>query len=387
MILQKNLNSVQIKEFTASKQATFFDFLKQSQYSGQLSVHQSEQRQWTLYIYLGRIIYATGGVHPVRRYKRNLSIFMPALMSELAQYERKPELLDSFSSALCWEYELLKMWSQQGKLDRKQLNNFIVAQINEILFDLTQAKQVTIEYVAQQLVNPLILIDPEKVVAEAWRHWQNWQNSKLADRYPDTAPVVIHPEELRLHANPKTYQGMTKLLDGKRSLRDLVVVLKQDLAQFTSMLSPYIQMGLIELIDIPDLKAPFKAKADSNILIACVDDSPMICQTMEKIITGAGYNFLGINDDLRAISILLNHKPDMIFLDLIMPHLNGYEICSKLRKVSTFAHTPIIVLSSYINVIDRFKGKRSRCSDFLSKPIHPKLVFNSISRHLPSKVG
>ncbi len=118
---------------------------------------------------------------------------------------------------------------------------------------------------------------------------------------------------------------------------------------------PYIQLGLIELVDIPDLttsiaatpkrKSPPRKQQDrKGALIACVDDSPMICQTMEKILKEAGYQFVAINDALRAIAILLARKPDLIFLDLVMPNGNGYEICGQLRKLSIFRNTPIVIL-------------------------------------------
>lgn len=103
---------------------------------------------------------------------------------------------------------------------------------------------------------------------------------------------------------------------------------------------------------------------------------------MEKIITHAGYNFVGINDPLRAIAILLAKKPDLIFLDLIMPNANGYEICSQLRKLTFFKQTPIVILTGNDGLVDRVRAKMVGSSDFISKPVDTPLVLETIRKHL-----
>lgn len=380
--MDNNINQVTLNEFFVSKQATFFHKLKQSEFTGQVYFKESESKQWIFYLYLGRIFYATGGVHIVRRYKRNLALHMPEMISELAIIERDSANHKIFQTQVCWEYDLLNLWIEQEKINRKQITEFIFAQVAEILFDLSQIRQIMAECQSDKsFSNPLTVIDSEQVVAQGWKLWQTWQNAKLADRSPDYAPVIIQPEQLSQRTSAKTYQGMSKLLDGKKSLRDLAVVLKQDLVQLTSLLKPYVQMGLIELSEISDMPLPIQVQTSKKWLIACVDDSSAICQTMKKVIVSGGYNFLEISDDLRAIPILLNHKPDLIFLDLIMLHVNGYEICSKLRRVGVFANTPIILMSAHTNLFDRLRAKMSGASEFLSKPVDPASVLNMISKY------
>ncbi|NEP29632.1 response regulator, partial [Moorena sp. SIO3I6] len=117
-------------------------------------------------------------------------------------------------------------------------------------------------------------------------------------------------------------------------------------------------------------------------LIACVDDSPLICQSMEKILTSEGYRFVAINDALRAIATLLATKPELIFLDLVMPNANGYEICGQLRRLSFFRNTPIVILTGNDGIIDRVRAKMVGSSDFMSKPINPEEVLRVIIKHL-----
>jgi chemotaxis family two-component system response regulator PixG len=81
---------------------------------------------------------------------------------------------------------------------------------------------------------------------------------------------------------------------------------------------------------------------------------------------------------------LLSRKPDLIFLDLVMPNTNGYEICSQLRKVSAFRITPIIILTGNDGIIDRVRAKIVGASDFLSKPVDAETVLAVTSKHLNS---
>jgi chemotaxis family two-component system response regulator PixG len=170
--------------------------------------------------------------------------------------------------------------------------------------------------------------------------------------------------------------------------------MKRDVLTVTRSLLPYVQRGLVKLVEIPDIPPPTlpidhdleeQILVNQKITIACVDDSPLVCQTMEKIITGAGYSFIGINDALRAIAILLAKKPDLIFLDLIMPNANGYEICSQLRKLSFFKHTPIVILTGNDGLVDRVRAKMVGSSDFIGKPIDKAIVLDTIRKHL--KIG
>ena len=180
--------------------------------------------------------------------------------------------------------------------------------------------------------------------------------------------------------------------------------MKRNVVDVTRSLLPYVQLGLVELTSITDLPAPVvktgltslsttssipiqpsgggSDSRENAALIACIDDSPIICQSMQKVITGANYRFLGISDPLRAIATLLSQKPDMVFLDLIMPNANGYEICSQLRKLSIFKETPIVILTGQDGIIDRVRAKLVGATDFLSKPVAASTVLEVINRYL-----
>ncbi|NJL84134.1 MAG: response regulator [Chloroflexaceae bacterium] len=263
-----------------------------------------------------------------------------------------------------------------------------------MLFDLTQTLQVTCELKKQNVLDTrLVLIDAEQVIAEAKTQWQAWQAAKVADRSPDKAPQIVQPEQLQQRTSPQIYQTLTQLLDGEHTLRDLAVRMKRDVLMVTRSLLPYLQLGLIKLTEVGDLPAPLTpsqpaspgsaAPAPANgELIACIDDSPSICHSLERIVSGAGYQFLGISDPLRAIAVLLVRKPNLIFLDLVMPSTNGYEICAQLRKLTLFRDTPIVILTGNDGIIDRVRAKMVGSTDFVSKPVKSEVVLSIIRKYL-----
>ena len=362
--------------------------LKQVQFTGRLLVKSSTKQEWTFYLYLGRILYATGGTHPVRRWQRNLTTYCPEIQCNQLN-------LPFDLSGSSWEYQLLYLWLKQQKITREQVAHVIQAIVAEVLFDCLQATQVT--YQSKQ-ENPLpcqlLLIDGEQALTAAREIWQTWQSAKVTALSPLLAPVIKRSEELQQQTSASAYRQLTVLLNGQHTLRDLALKMKRQVVEVTCSLLPYIQVGVVELIEIPDLPPPIAHAsvpvppvqiAHHKPLIACIDDSPLICQTMEKIITEAGYQFVAVQDPLRAIATLLSRKPDLIFLDLVMPNLNGYEICARLRKISALCDTPIVILSG--NIIDRVRAKVVGSSDYLDKPVKSETVLTVISKHLSTKTG
>ncbi len=385
-----------IQHFTASKQIEFFESLKESRFSGQLVISDTQDKTWILYLYLGRIVYASGGVHPVRRWRRHVVAYCPARLANVEELQLALASIAQEESRISWEYQLLSVWIDQSKISREQATKVIRATVIEVLFDITQAMEVNCEAIKDNLLTTrLILIDAEQVVKESNKLYSAWQAAKVADRSPDLAPTIRQPEALKNKTSAQVYQNLSQLLDGKQTLRDLSVRMKRDVVTVTRSLLPYVQMGLVQLVEVVDIAPPastpvaqklFKDKTPRRLTIACIDDSPIICQTMESIITEAGYNFVNEMDGLRAIAILLSRKPDLIFLDLVMPNTNGYEICSQLRKLSFFKNTPIVILTGNDGIVDRVRAKMVGSTDFLAKPAKPEQVLGTINKYVTQKL-
>ncbi|GAB4532162.1 MAG: response regulator [Pleurocapsa sp.] len=388
-------NLINIQQFTAKKQIDFFESLKEAKFSGQLVISDTQSITWIFYLYLGRIVFASGGTHPVRRWRRHIVAYCPERLVHVEEIQSTLTNIAQEESRISWEYQLLLIWIDQGKISRDQATKVIRGTIIEVLFDINQAAQVSCETIEDNLLSTrLVLIDAEQVINEANKIWQAWQNAKVADRSPNMAPVIRQPEALQKRTSSQVYQNLSQLLDGQQTLRDLSIRMKRDIVTVTRSLLPYIQLGLVQLVQVKDIAPPVstpiaqklvKTVSHHSTVIACIDDSPVICQTLEAIITQAGYKFVSEMDGLRAIAVLLSRKPDVIFLDLIMPNTNGYEICSQLRKLSYFRNTPIIILTGNDGIVDRVRAKMVGSTDFISKPVQAELVLGTINKYLTQK--
>jgi chemotaxis family two-component system response regulator PixG len=382
-----------IREFNLSEQLGLFKRVKQSQFTGQLVVRDTQGIESMFYLYLGRIIYGTGGIHPVRRWRRYLWLYCPEIASNPQKIQRDLTAVMAEHYPISWDYELFCLWLKERKISRQQINLLVNSLIGELLFDLSQSRKVTCQLKQDKFLiddYPLALIEADQIIEEGWKIWENWQLAQLAERSPNSALIIKNHHQLQLRTSPETYQTLNQLLNGQNSLRDLAVQLKQDVIQVTSSLMSYVQLGLLESVSISDLPIPcpgvsqFSSQVPSTkkALIACVDDSSIICQNMANIVAVAGYGFISINDGLRAIAFILERQPALIFLDAIMPNINGYEICTNLRKIPAFANTPIILLSPDITMIQRLKAKIAGCSDIIEKPIDAGKIANILTKYL-----
>jgi chemotaxis family two-component system response regulator PixG len=85
---------------------------------------------------------------------------------------------------------------------------------------------------------------------------------------------------------------------------------------------------------------------------------------------------------MRGFSQLIEHKPDLILLDLHLPNADGYSICKFLRETSAFKKTPIIILTAKNTQIDRFRAKQAGATDFLGKPPQPTELVQMLQKYL-----
>jgi two-component system, chemotaxis family, response regulator PixG len=385
-------NNLIIREFTAPKQIKLFTSLQKAHLSGRLTFSDPVKGdEWHFYLYQGDLVYATGGIHPIRRWQRNLILNLPQIPFQLSHLQeeltqQRADLRDNI-----WEYEQLSRWVEEQVITPQQAKNAIAFVISEIIFDLTQARQVICRLNQDNvLAATLELIEPESVITQIEQVWSLWQEAQVVDRLPNMAPVILQPQQLQEKTSISAYQSLCKLLNGNRTLRDLSVQLRTSPLQVICSLLPYIQSGIFGLVDIPDLLEIINPQSkdyehQDRPLIACVDDSPMVSHLMEQIVSMAGYRFLAVNDPQDAAQVLMSCQPDLIFLDVVMPKVNGYDLCAQLRRYPEFAQTPIIFLTSSSGVVDRLRAKMVGSSDFLRKSVDADELVQKIDEYLGNR--
>ncbi|MGF1536368.1 MAG: response regulator [Elainellaceae cyanobacterium] len=270
----------------------------------------------------------------------------------------------------------------------EQFRQLVEAIASEILFDISQQPQIDHELrqTKPSAVHSDLLVSSDVIAANVTQLWQRWQAARLPNYFLSYIPTIRQPDRLEAATPPKVYQMLTVMIDGKRSLWDIVMKTQRDVLQIVKVLHPYLKAGWIELVELqrdattPVFTAP---RGSAKPAIACVDDSPLVCQSLERIVKASGHEFIGIQDASRAIATLLNRKPKIIFLDLIMPETNGYEICSRLRKTTQFKDTPIVILTGNDGVVDQVRARLMGATDFISKPVEASIILNIIHQYLP----
>lgn len=122
--------------------------------------------------------------------------------------------------------------------------------------------------------------------------------------------------------------------------------------------------------------------AKAHYTIACIDDSPTVLQAINSFLDDKIFSVIMIDDPIKALMQVIRTKPDLILLDVTMPSLDGYELCSLLRRHPDFKNTPIIMVTSNTGFIDRAKAKLVRASGYLTKPFNQSDLLKFIFRYL-----
>jgi len=120
----------------------------------------------------------------------------------------------------------------------------------------------------------------------------------------------------------------------------------------------------------------------SGLKILVVDDSKTIRRTAETLLTKEGCQVFTAIDGFDALSKIADHQPDLIFVDIMMPRLDGYETCSLIKHNKTFRETPVIMLSSKDGLFDRARGRIVGSEQYLTKPFTKDELLGAISNQI-----
>ncbi|WP_179228661.1 response regulator [Leptolyngbya ohadii] len=292
----------------------------------------------------------------------------------------------------CWNYQSLVHLVQQGQIQQSHLSSIVAGNLLEVVFDLIQTLHLSPQPVKMHLTSQplaasstdsswLVSFEAARIWQQAAQAWSVWQQSGLERISPNLAPLIWDSEGLRQQTSLLTYHNLTAFANGYWTLRDLAIRLKQPIVPLTQSLMPYIKQGIMGLNPVGDIRV--NQQSSRQFVIAYVEDSGFDSTAMNQILDRAGHRLISIPDPLQAIPILLEQKPDLIFLDLLMPIANGYEVCTQIRRITAFKDVPIVILTGSNGIVDRVRAKLAGASGFLSKPIEPDKVLNTLRQTLP----
>ena len=355
------MNTISMASYRSSQRLNPLSLLAQlssRQANGCLQV-SSGSVSWSIYLEQGKLIYASDSVDPferIDRHLRRLSRQIPTLVSAVRVQVRLifESDLESQSSqnpdyqAICWLVN-------QQYLTSSQAASLIEELAEEVIVSLLSVKEGSYQLIEQDKLAELpkfCRLDLRTIVErchEQLRRQQTVQSPSVPSE-PRPNPVVQNGTPTKLEIVPKTPPQ-------------------------SSATSPTPQAS-------PAGINPGKQLSKSTYTIACIDDSPTVLNAINSFLDDKSFSVVMINDPVRALMQIVRIKPDLILLDVAMPNLDGYELCSLLRKHSLFKNTPIIMVTGNTGFLDRAKAKLVKASGYLTKPFNQSELLKMVFKHL-----
>ena len=124
-----------------------------------------------------------------------------------------------------------------------------------------------------------------------------------------------------------------------------------------------------------------------GIKVMVIDDSKTIRRTAETLLRNEGFEVIVATDGFEALSMIADHCPSLIFLDIMMPRLDGYQTCALIKHHKVFRHTPVVMLSSKDGLFDRARGRVVGSDHYITKPFTREELLAAIEMHCDTKSG
>ena len=123
----------------------------------------------------------------------------------------------------------------------------------------------------------------------------------------------------------------------------------------------------------------------AGLKVMVIDDSNTIRRSAEIFLTQAGCHVLLAEDGFDALAKITDHRPDVIFVDIMMPRLDGYQTCALIKKNPRLSSTPVIMLSSRDGLFDRARGRMVGSDEYLTKPFTKDSLLKTVASHTAAR--
>jgi chemotaxis family two-component system response regulator PixG len=328
---------------------------------------------WFLYLEQGNLVYASDLVDPfgrLDRHLRRMSVQVPSLISavrvqvrlmfESPAVERSTQLSDY--RAICWLVE-------QQHLPPDQAVSLIESLAKEVIEAF-----LPIQTGSYELIEHDLLVDFPKFCQLDLRSLvEGCQNQIRRRQASITNPITTNrfPASSSPVPAPKSNQTIGHSINSLFSQRAQNQQSQGQASQGQASQSQSFQSQTSSLLP-----------TSKTYTIACIDDSPTVLQAINSFLDDKSFSVVLISDPVKALMQIIRSKPDLILLDVTMPSLDGYELCSLLRKHPSFRNTPIIMVTGNTGFIDRAKAKLVGASGYLTKPFTQSDLIKIIFKHL-----
>ena len=375
---------------------------------------------WLLYFYEGKLFYANHSLEPIERLEQHLRRISPVILpnqvyTDLREQLKEANLEASYPSL---DYQAIRWSIAQGHITEQTAGTLVKSITKEVLQSYLLLTSGTSELVSRETSFPIWWSGNFLFVTkECQTELQAWQALQPAIQSPYQRPYLMNVEHPLL--TPDVKAKLSKILIGF-SFRQLSLLLKQDELTVANNLHRLINNRIVGLRppqppfdrmhrlysgtdgslfnekeqSVSATLAAVTEKTDAlepttrslieqaTYKIACVDDSPTILREINRFLDGDSFKVFPIVDSGTALMKIIRINPDIILLDVGMPTIDGYKLCSMLRKHPAFKKTPIVMVTGNTGIIDRAKAKMAGSTDYMTKPFTQVGLIEMVSRHL-----
>ncbi|MBD6616645.1 response regulator [Komarekiella sp. 'clone 1'] len=311
---------------------------------------------WSIYLEDGKLTYASYSDKLFERldsHLRRLSQQIPTLNSATRVQMRLRFENQSIVNA---DYQAISWLVNQNYISSVQAGNLIDELAKEVLESFLCLKEGSYEFNPEDSLNELpkfCRLDLRLLVEHCQKQLRNRQN--IQSSIPAAGSSQVSPATQPPQVQPQ-----------------LQIKLGQQLPKKINF----------ELPENKNNKTTQSSIGKTLYTIACIDDSQTVLNSIKHFLDENTFSVVMINDPVKALMQILRSKPDLILLDVEMPSLDGYELCSLLRKHSAFKNTPIIMVTGRTGFIDRAKAKMVRSSGYLTKPFTQSDLLKMVFKHI-----
>lgn len=318
-----------------------------------------DSQTWMLFLEQGKVLYAstTDPFGRLDRHLRRLSNRLPGLASPVrVQVRLLFEQTVSEISYLCKDYDAICWLVEQQYLTELQAGELIEALTKDVLETL-----LPLRYGSHDLVEETLLPEVPRFCR--------------LDLRSLVEACQVKPNRLSVSLKPPT--------EAFSELSGNVPDIRRPQPQNGQRPNP-VDSDSEHLPGVNGAGQPLSPPSvpRTTYKIACIDDSPTVLRAIEAFLDDTAFKVIRIDNPVSALMQIVRNKPDLVLLDVTMPTLDGYELCSLLRRHPSFKQTPIIMVTSNRSLLDRAKAKLVGASGYLTKPFTQPDLLKTMFKYL-----
>lgn len=373
----------------------------------------------SFYFDQGRLAYATHSLdvfERLERHLRRLSREFPVLNDKLRSQLRL-EFDEIQVGEIPAEYRAIQWLVDEQYLTPVGASQLVGRLVQEVLetFLCFSSDHWVIERQQTHLPQIYCTLDLPRSLELVAKRLQEWQKLGPVIFSPYQCPYLVSQTTAAKIISAEMVQRLGHILKGF-NFRQLGALLNQDDLLVAKQFYPLIRNGAVILRDplapfdqlphtyrplaspsAPLERSPSEAEAsrDPETMtqaiaqqavktwkIACVDDSQAMLREIERLLEGDEFQVSAINDSMKALMKLASIRPDLILLDVGMPNVDGYQLCTLIRKSSALKEVPVVMVTGHKGLIDRVRARVAGANDYLTKPFSRAELLKMAMRYL-----